>query len=95
MSLMRLQVLREEQIQLLLDLGVLDPRADEGTAYRIWGALLADPIFRIMRWTIRDPKRPSVVPYSATFTAVASMSRAEKDALAERIIAACQPHKTA
>lgn len=83
--------MRTENIQLLVSLGILNPRADELTAHFVWGELLRDPIiWRRSSALPRDPEFPAMVPFNATHLVCKAMTAAEKVELRERILAKCE-----
>jgi hypothetical protein len=88
--------MQTEDIQVLVDLGVLNPRADELSAYTVWGLLLKDPIVWQRKLALpRDPKYPAMIPTGAVHTVVAAMTAKEKEELRDRILDKCENRKPA
>jgi hypothetical protein len=81
------EVVSESRMNLLIELGLLDPRADdEFTAFRIWGAILGDRVlFQKVLAEPRNPDAPAVVPDGARETVIAKMSTVERQQLASRV----------
>jgi hypothetical protein len=81
------QVVSESRLNLLIDLGLLDPRADdEFTAFRIWGAILSDRVlFQKLSALPRDPADPAVIPAGAREKVIAEMSALEREQLGSRV----------
>lgn len=87
---------------MLIDLGVLDPRADEFTAYTLMGKLVRN-LSGLTAALPRDPECPAMIDrkivreyetnYGGVHAVIGGMTRAQKELLRDRIIAACQPHK--
>jgi hypothetical protein len=83
-----------EDLQLMVDIGILHPRADEGTCFLVWGKVIRDPIVRKRSSALpRDPAYPAMIPMGATRAVIEAMSEAEKAELCERILAACKNRK--
>jgi len=90
---MRLQtpsVLSESIIELLLDLQLVDPAADEGTAYRIWSKVIRDPL--IFKRTLDLPRNPHfpamALSHSPSEDVVRAMPAKEKSELRDRVLKA-------
>jgi hypothetical protein len=103
MVLDRLKVMRKIDVRMLFDLGIVDPHADEFTAYVVWGKLCTDPIVAeraAVVWARPENQYPScpnqtgIFCYDAVQIVEQEMSESEKVALRDRVIAACTPRKS-
>jgi hypothetical protein len=82
------------EIQLLVDLGVLNPRADEFSALTVWGMLIKDPVVWKRKIALpRNPRYPAMIAHDAEFIVIAAMTADEKKQLADRILAKCANRK--
>jgi len=81
------EVVSESRMNLLIELGLLDPRADdEFTAFRIWGAILSDRV--LFHKVLAEPRTPAdsaVIPAAARENVIAKMSALEREQLASRV----------
>jgi hypothetical protein len=102
LNINKLQVMRSIDVQLLLESGILDPRADEGTAWMVWGKLCKDPIVAERTRIVKsrpenqppnDPNLTGIFIYDAVQIVEQEMTAAEKVALRDRVIAACRKSK--
>jgi hypothetical protein len=69
-------VMKPWQLKILLDLKILDPKAETFTAFTLWGAFLRDPIIRQRLFQVR----------TGYVDIVAAMTAKEKDDLRARIL---------
>ena len=95
-----LQVMQSAEVSLLLDLGVLDERADEGTAFTLLGMVIHDPV--VFRRLLDLPPTQPRDNYAGLHAVVQAMPPAEKQALQDRVLAKCaamlarrKPHNSA
>jgi hypothetical protein len=81
------EVVSESRMNLLIDLGLLDPRADdEFTAFRIWGAILSDrDLFQKVLAEPRTPADSAVIPAAARENVIKKMTALERQELANRV----------
>lgn len=86
--------MRTEDIQVMVDVGILNPRADELTAFLVWGFVLADPIVWQKKLALlrTDPYK-AMIPEGGARKVIAAMTAAEKEELRERILAKCESLK--
>jgi hypothetical protein len=102
MNMGRLQVMNENDVQLLLDLGIVDPRADEYSAWTAWYKFLDElggPVGDRARALgpqptpgCQDPSHPNYAEYfgdDRVQKLVNQMTPAEKIELRDRTLAAC------
>jgi hypothetical protein len=88
--------MQTEDLNMLISLGVLDPRADELSAMIVWGVFLRDPVvFQRAGALPRDSKYPAMLTPDAENKVVAAMSPVEKEELKHRILAKCTDRKPA
>ena len=90
---MRLEVMNHSEIGLLIRLGILDERADEGTAFIMLGKVIRDSVVR-QRSRELDPTVDRE-PYGSLHEVVNAMSPPEKVALRERVFEACRTPRRA
>ena len=102
MFLDRLTVMRKIDCELLIDLGIVDSRADEGTAWVVWGKLCKDPVVSVRTREVnarpenqypQDPNQTGIFIYDAVQIVEQEMTPAERVALRDRVLAACQRRK--
>jgi len=81
--------MQTDDIRLMLDLGVMNPRADQSEAFFVWAKLGDDPaiVAHIRKLDYHDPRFRGN-PYFGVHDAVAAMTDFEKACLNERVRAA-------
>lgn len=79
-----------EQLQFMCDIGILNPRADEFTAYLLWGKVIADPVLWKMKVAAcNDPEIQALPPGDPRASLYNRLTAQEKIELRDRVFATC------
>jgi hypothetical protein len=74
-------------LTVMTQLGLIDSTTPAVNALAVWRALITDAIVRERRRAIRDPKYQAVIPGYASRAVVEAMTKTERAALCERLMA--------
>jgi hypothetical protein len=83
--------MRTDDIQFMVDIGILNPRADEFTAFLLWGKVIADPVLRKRMVALCDDRILSLDDPRRNVRA--TLTDQDKIELRDRVLATCRNGK--
>lgn len=85
--------MRTEDLILMVELGILNARADEFSSFMVWGLLIKDPVIWKRKIALAHAAGSTVIPIGAVNEIVVALTVDEKEELRDRILAQCENRK--